>query len=123
MEVNLPLGEASYPNPLQSIALDPFVSRTVPAELDVKTAESAAERKTFEQNEDDLHEILERTANLVSVFDRNLKFEIIKDAGILQIQVIDSSDGMVVRKIPSDEVVKLVTHIRDKLSDNMNVLA
>jgi uncharacterized FlaG/YvyC family protein len=123
MEVNLPLGGASYPNPLQSIALDPFVPRIVLAGLDAKPAGSVTEQKASEQGEDDLHEILERTADLVSIFDRSLKFEVIKDAGILQIQVIDSSDGMVVRKIPSDEIVKLVTHIRDKLSDNMDVLA
>jgi uncharacterized FlaG/YvyC family protein len=123
MEVKLPIGGALYSNSSQNAASDSFVPRIVSAVVDVQASKNATGQKAFEPNEDDLHDLLRRTVELVSTFDRNLKFEVIKDAGILQIQVIDSSDGMVVRKIPPDEVVKLVTYIKDKLSDNMNVLA
>jgi uncharacterized FlaG/YvyC family protein len=121
MEVKLPLGGALHPNFSQNAASYPFAPRAVSGVPDVKA--DRAEQKAFELNEGDLHELLQRTIELVSVFERNLKFEIIKDADIVQIQVIDSRDGMVVRKIPPDEVVKLVTYIKNKLSDNMNVLA
>jgi uncharacterized FlaG/YvyC family protein len=118
MEVRSSLGGAFYPNLPQNVPLDPFASRAVSG-----VSNAAAFQEPSQPSEGDIHEMLERTIGLVSMFERNLKFEMIKDAGILQIQVIDSSDGTVVRKIPPDEIVKWVTYIKDKLIDNINVLA
>jgi uncharacterized FlaG/YvyC family protein len=121
MEVKLSLGGAFYPNSPRDAALGPSVPRTASAAVDAQASKGVTDQKALELSEDDLRELLQRTVELVSAFDRNLKFEVIEN--VLQIQVIDSSDGTVVRKIPPDEVIKLVTYIKDKLSDNMNVLA
>ena len=72
-------------------------------------------REDFEQ-EDILQEVLKRTAELLSIGDRGLKFEIMEDADIYQLQVIDMTDGRVVRKIPPDEVVKIIAHLKEQLS-------
>jgi uncharacterized FlaG/YvyC family protein len=37
--------------------------------------------------------------------------------------VIDTTDGRVIRKIPADEVLKLVASIREKMSERVDVKA
>jgi uncharacterized FlaG/YvyC family protein len=119
MEIKLPLGDAFYPN--KSADSDLFKSRIT--SVGANTDKDAAGQAIFQSNKDDLREILEQTIELVSIFERNLKFEVVEDVGILQIQVINASDGTIIRKIPPDEIIKLITHIKDKWSSNINVLA
>jgi uncharacterized FlaG/YvyC family protein len=57
------------------------------------------------------------------MLDRDLKFEVHDESGIVQIQVIDTTDGRVIRKIPADEVLKLVASIREKMSERVDVKA
>ena len=86
---------------------------------------AAGQRKYFERK-DILRDVITRAAELLSVGDRALKFEMIEDADIYQLQVIDTTDGRVVRKIPPDEVVKIITHLKDQIlevDDHMDVLA
>jgi uncharacterized FlaG/YvyC family protein len=66
---------------------------------------------------------LSQTAELLSIFDRELKYEVLEDAGVVQIQVIDANDGRIVRKIPADEVIKLILAMKEKLDDRVDVLA
>ena len=47
----------------------------------------------------------------------------IDEAGLVQVQVIDTLDGNIVRKIPADEIVKLVSRIRETLDDRLDVVA
>jgi len=54
---------------------------------------------------------------------RHLKFEVIDEAGLVQVQVIDTIDGNIVRKIPSDAIVKLVSRIRETLNERLDVVA
>ena len=46
---------------------------------------------------------------------RYLKYDLIEDADIVQVSVINSSDGTIIRKFPPDKVVSLVQKIREKL--------
>jgi uncharacterized FlaG/YvyC family protein len=66
---------------------------------------------------------LSQTVELLSIFDRELKYEVLEDAGIVQIQVIDANDGRVVRKIPADEVIKFIQAMKEKIDDRVDVLA
>jgi uncharacterized FlaG/YvyC family protein len=66
---------------------------------------------------------LSQTAELLSIFDRELKYEVLEDAGVVQIQVIDANDGRVVRKIPADEVIKFIQAMKEKIDDRVDVLA
>jgi uncharacterized FlaG/YvyC family protein len=68
-------------------------------------------------------ELTERTAELLSIFDRELKYEVLEEAGVVQIQVIDARDGRVVRKVPADEVVRFVEAMKKKIDDRVDVRA
>ena len=46
---------------------------------------------------------------------RHLKYEVIDEAGLVQVQVIDTADGNIVRKISADEIVNLISRIRETL--------
>jgi uncharacterized FlaG/YvyC family protein len=70
-----------------------------------------------------VEELVERTSELLSAFDRELKYEMQDEAGVVQIQVIDSRDGRIVRKIPADEVIKIIEHIRAQIDDRVDVWA
>ncbi|MCL2010230.1 MAG: flagellar protein FlaG [Synergistaceae bacterium] len=76
-----------------------------------------------EEQRDVLRDVLKRTGELLSIGDRGLKFEMIEDADIYQLQVIDMTDGRVVRKIPPDEVVKVIAHLKEQLSERVDVFA
>jgi uncharacterized FlaG/YvyC family protein len=86
-----------------------------------KIQEAVAAQNVLEHNKDAQREIMQRVSELASLLDRDLKFEIHEDAGIVQIQVIDTNDGRIVRKIPADEVLKLVSQIREKMSERLDV--
>jgi uncharacterized FlaG/YvyC family protein len=66
---------------------------------------------------------LSQTVELLSTFDRKLKYEVLEDAGVVQIQVIDANDGRIVRKIPADEVIKFIKSMKNKIDDRVDVLA
>jgi uncharacterized FlaG/YvyC family protein len=70
-----------------------------------------------------LSQLMEKAADLLSLFDRELKYEILEEAGVVQVQVIDARDGRVVRKVPSDEVVKFIEALRNKIDDRVDVWA
>ena len=48
---------------------------------------------------------------------------VIDEVGLIQVQVIDTLDGNIVRKIPADEIVKLVSRIRETLDEWLDVVA
>ena len=54
-------------------------------------------------------EIMKRASEM-----RYLKHEVIKDADIVQISVVKSTDGTVVRKVPSDKSVEIAKKNREK---------
>jgi uncharacterized FlaG/YvyC family protein len=132
MEIKLPLGavrrDAVAALPLT--LLSPANAGDIEAVKRVKSAEygdrvqvAVADQNASEQDRETQREVLKRTAELASMLDRDLKFEVHEDSGIVQIQVIDTTDGRVVRKIPADEVLKLVSQIRERMSERVDVRA
>ena len=119
MEARLPAAGALSNAGVSSVAIANTL-RNVGVES--STSIEADKREDFEQN-DILRDVIKRTAELLSMGDRGLKYEMIEDAEIYQLQVIDMTDGRVVRKVPPDEVVKLITHLKEQMSDHVDVLA
>ena len=77
-------------------------------------------------DKEDLKDLLRRTTDAVEALGpsgRHLKYEVIDEAGLVQVQVIDTLDGNIVRKIPADEIVKLVSRIRETLNERLDVVA
>ncbi len=74
---------------------------------------------------DEEKNILKKTLELVDALTprRHLEYEVMEEADIVQVQVVNTDDGTVVRKIPSDEIVKLVEQIRAMLADRFEVEA
>ncbi|MDR1378731.1 MAG: flagellar protein FlaG [Synergistaceae bacterium] len=92
-----------------------------PLPLDMmKATESESEAVL---NRETVADLTERAAELLSVFDRELKYEVLKEAGVVQLQVIDARDGRVVRKVPADEIIKLIQAMKEKLDDRVDVWA
>jgi uncharacterized FlaG/YvyC family protein len=47
---------------------------------------------------------------------RHLRYEVITDADIVQVSVIKSEDGTIIRKVPPDKVVGFIRKFREKTS-------
>jgi len=87
------------------------------------TAMDATANRTAEQmDRDDLKEVLGKTLEVVDLLAprRHLKYEVIDEADLVQVQVIDTDDGNVVRKIPADEIIELVKQIHKTLSKRLD---
>ena len=97
-------------------------------ETTVKTAveadpESEQEKDTLSREA--LKDVLDKTLEVVDLLTprRHLEYEVIDEADIVQVQVVNTDDGSIVRKIPGDDIVKLVEQIHKVLSDRLDVKA
>ena len=45
---------------------------------------------------------------------RHLKYEVIEEAEMVQVSVVNNSDGAVIRKFPPDKVINIAVKIREK---------
>ena len=82
-----------------------------------------AERISREQVQSEKTEQLAEAADEIKakILDKatekhHLKYDVIEDADIVQISVVKSADGTVVRKVPPDKIVSFVKDIREKKS-------
>ena len=84
-----------------------------------------AEKEKDGLSRDMLKEVLDKTLEVVDLLTprRHLEYEVIEEADIVQVQVVNSDDGSIVRKIPADDVVKLVEQIHKILSERLDVKA
>lgn len=76
-----------------------------------------AQRRSMKQNQErqqsDEQAEKRREAILAKVGERHhLQYDVIDDAAIVQVSVINSEDGTLVRKYPPDEVVKFVRNVK-----------
>jgi uncharacterized FlaG/YvyC family protein len=97
--------------------VDTIFSSPVEAIHDMDNTELSADEEEYEL----FVALMEQTAELLSQFDRELKYEVLEDAEMVQIQVIDARDGHVIRKIPADEVVRFIEALREQLDDHVDV--
>ena len=77
-------------------------------------------------DKEDLKDLLRRTTDAVEALGpsgRHLKYEVIEEADMVQIQVVNNEDGQVVRRIPADEIIAMVKQIHKALSDRLDVVA
>jgi hypothetical protein len=104
-----------------------FEVATAPNKADVPlplgTAKAVEPESETVFDRETVTDLTERTADLLSLFDRELKYEVLEDAGVVQLQVIDAHDGRVVRKVPADEVIKFILAMKEKIDDRVDVWA
>jgi uncharacterized FlaG/YvyC family protein len=121
MEIKLPIEKPPYADegrPHKALRLESLRNAVPEPPPDSPNAEAVSELDGESQKK-----ALEQTVSLLSTFDRKLKYEVLEDAGVVQIQVIDANDGRVVRKIPADEVIKFIKAMKEKIDDRVDVLA
>ena len=84
-----------------------------------------AEQDHKDLTKDEQKDLLKKTLELADILNprRHLEYEVIEEADIVQVQVVNTDDGTIVRKIPSDEIVKLVEQIHAMLADRFEVEA
>ncbi|NLL37404.1 MAG: flagellar protein FlaG [Fretibacterium sp.] len=123
----LQVGGSRYESPVFSGSPQAEVGGAVkvPSALVLKGFRTEAEASFSDLDREKLRKVLDKTVDLVRSLgaDRHLKYEVIESAGLVQIQVIDSRDGTVIRKIPADEIVKLLENIHETLTDRLDVRA
>lgn len=86
-----------------------------------------AQRRNRKQNQDrqesDQQAEKQRNAILAKVgAKRHLKYDVIDDAAIVQVSVINSEDGTIVRKFPPDQVVEFVRTFKRSRAARLNIV-
>ncbi len=67
------------------------------------------------KDETQMERLLDQAEKMAGVFGRNLKFRYRKEADVYQVEVVDAQSDEIVRKIPSDEMVRFIEHINEML--------
>lgn len=86
-----------------------------------KVAERIARQEAENKSNDNAQKALEKVLDKASEM-RHLKFEVIEDADIVQISVVRSADGTIIRKVPPDKIVSFVKRVKDKKSERRQKL-
>ncbi len=68
-----------------------------------------------QKSETQMEHLLDQAEKMAGVFGRNLKFRYRKEADVYQVEVIDAQSDEIVRKIPSDEMVRFIENINEML--------
>ena len=121
-------------NPQQpELDLKKLMERMKSVELGKPTPETAASLKLKTETEqekdgltkEDEKDILKKTLELVDLIAPrpHLEYKIVEDAYMVQVHVVNTDDGIIVRKIPSDEIVKLVKQAHAMLAERFEVEA
>ncbi|MCR5347336.1 MAG: flagellar protein FlaG [Fretibacterium sp.] len=93
--------------------------------ISLTRTEPEAENKENSLSREELKDVLDKTLEVVDLLNprRHLEYEVIDEADIVQVQVVNTDDGSIVRKIPADDIVKLVEQIHSVLSKRLDVKA
>ena len=83
---------------------------------DDKSQRKKQQRKLEKLADEAKSEVLDKFSEM-----RYLKYDVIEDADIVQVSVINSSDGTIIRKFPPDKVVNLVKKIREKFLNKSGI--
>lgn len=77
--------------------------------------DNAVNKIGAQKDEAHMERLLDQAEKMAGVFGRNLKFRYRKEADVYQVEVIDAQSNEIVRKIPSDEMLRFIEHINEML--------
>ena len=96
------------------------------ASLQVKQADSnfekikaEPEKKTL--SEQDIQYTIEHANKLMELFNNELRFEKHEETGIIKVSIVDKNDGKVIKQIPAEEILNMITMIQDILGSLIDV--
>ncbi|MDR1733080.1 MAG: flagellar protein FlaG [Synergistaceae bacterium] len=67
--------------------------------------------------------ILEKVCELMELTQTDLKYHVREGVNMVQVQVIDRSDGRVLRNIPTEETLGMVAYLIAHMKDRMDLKA
>ena len=125
MELNVRL-EGNVSQGLQPIIFNnyhPSVFSVPPQVKQQDSEKTKAEPERQTASESDTTTAIEQANKLMELFSRDLRFEMHKETGTIQISVIDRNDGKVIKQIPPDSVLNMIAKIKDMIGSLMDVKA
>lgn len=70
-------------------------------------------RKSIRDAQEEIQGALDQLNSAVSVFHRSVRFNLHHDSGQVQVNVVNTDSGKVIREIPPSEVLDMAERIRD----------
>jgi uncharacterized FlaG/YvyC family protein len=113
-----PAADSSYASAARERVLPVEKSYASPRSLAANSGEESRRERAgavtaAEVDEEILREDLDKAEKVASVFGRKLRFNIQKEANLVQIEVLDAEQDKVIRKIPPDQVVRMVERLNE----------
>ena len=87
--------------------------------LDSKPAAKEEEKEVVDKNQ--AREIADKMDKVASLFNTKLSFSVDESTGRNVIRVLDRESGVVIRQIPADEVLKLISRLKDVMGMLLDV--
>lgn len=70
-------------------------------------------RKRAQATQEELQDTLDQLNSAVSAFHRSVRFNLHHDSGQVQVNVVNTDSGKVIREIPSNEMMDMAQRIHD----------
>ncbi|MDV2856434.1 flagellar protein FlaG [Oceanimonas sp. CAM02] len=82
-----------------------------------------SEQKETQLSAEQLTEMAEQMDEFVGTFNRGLKFRVDEDSGRNVVSVVDTSNGEVVRQIPTEELLQVISRLAEASGGLIDVKA
>jgi len=64
-----------------------------------------------------------QTTEFLLMLGREVRYEVLENVRVVQFEVLDASDGKVVRKVPTDEVIRFLELMKERIDGRVDILA
>ena len=103
---------------LSKIESAAFVPQSSVAQKEVVSSVNASRAKNSGEEhtavlEENVLKAIDQAQEMAKIFNRSLNFRYLKEADRYQVEVVDESNGDVIRRIPPDEIVGFIEHVNE----------
>lgn len=95
-------------------AKDPALQK-INASQEAQKTPVQAQKENFEKNEEILEEAVDKLNKTAVIFDRSIRFQVHEKTHRTMVSVVDTISDKVIRQIPHEEVLDLVSRMDDYL--------
>lgn len=102
----------------QPVSVEPVKSpalEKLSGSQETKQTPAQAQRDNFEKNEEILEEAVDKLNKTAVIFDRSIRFQVHEKTHRTMVSVVDIINDKVIRQIPHEEVLDLVSKMDDYL--------
>lgn len=103
---------------LSKVGSTAFISKSSFAQTEVVPSVNSVRAKNGGEEhamvqEESVLKAIDQAQEMAKIFNRSLKFRYLKEVDRYQVEVIDDSNGEVIRRIPPDEIVGFLEHVNE----------